>query len=265
VLLILSSILLFASYAGFQPPPKPTEVPKPDAILAKAVQAIGGHKALKDAHAFKLHGLMRLADGQPIVEIELSTSMGGKVLCVMTFVGVGQSRFGSNGVVTWEQTINSSKEQLWRLIDHDELAQKVRQINWLEWFTLLPAEIGRMKIDGEEEFDSESCWRIKIAYNDLSEKDQFAFFSKETFRPRGRRTIETTPNGDATIDVFFRDWQRVGDLLLFHTVVYSRNGSEVSMKFDQINTDALPDSMFRLPEQVKELVKELEANDDSSD
>ena len=77
---ILSFILLFASLARFQPPPQPTEIPKPDAILAKAVQAIGGHKALKNAHAFKLHGLMRLADDQPIVEIDLSTSMASQVV-----------------------------------------------------------------------------------------------------------------------------------------------------------------------------------------
>ncbi|HIA72654.1 MAG TPA: hypothetical protein EYO01_08175 [Phycisphaerales bacterium] len=265
MLRILSLILLFASLAGFQSPPQAIEKPSPDTILVKAVQSIGGHKALEEVHAFKLHALIRLADGQPVVEIDLSTSIGGKVLCVMTFIGVGQSRFGSDGTITWEQSFNSVNEQVWKLINNDALTQKVRQINWLEWFTMLPAEISYMEVDGEEKFDKEDCWRINIAYNDVSKKDQYAFFSKETFRPRGRRTIEKTPNGDATVDVFFRDWQRVGDLLLFHTVIYSRNGSEVSMKFDQISTDALPNSMFRLPEKVKELVKELEIKNDNSD
>ena len=264
VINILTPILLFASIAGIQSPPQPID-PSPDKILVKAVQSIGGHKALEEVHAFKLHGLIRLADGQPVVEIDLSTSIGGKVLCVMTFIGVGQSRFGSDGTITWEQSFNSVNEQVWKLINNDALTQKVRQINWLEWFTMLPEDISYMKVDGEEEFDEEDCWRINIAYNDDSKKDQYAFFSKETYRPRGRRTIEKTPNGDATIDVFFRDWQRVGDLLLFHTVIYSRNGSEVSMKFDQINTDALPNSLFQLPEKVKELAEEMEIKIDNSD
>ena len=74
VIHILTPILLFASIAGIQSPPQPID-PSPDKILVKAVQSIGGHKALEEVHAFKLHGLIRLADGQPVVEIDLSTSI----------------------------------------------------------------------------------------------------------------------------------------------------------------------------------------------
>jgi hypothetical protein len=54
--------------------------------------------------------------------------------------------------------------------------------------------------------------------------------------------------------VYFRDWQRVGELLLFHTVEYNRDGSTVTLKLDRITTNPIGDSLFTLPEKIKLLV-----------
>jgi len=197
---------------------------------------------------------MRLADKRPVVEIDLSTSVGGKVLGIMTYIGLGQSRFGSNGNISWEQNFNAKQEPIWKLIDQTTLSQKVQQINWLEWFTMLPAKINNMKFVGSEQFDDEECWKLSIKEEDG--REQQAFFSQTTFRPRGRRTVEKTPNGDATVNVFFRDWQRVGDLLLFHTVVYDRDGSQVNLTLDRISIDPIPNTNFSLPEQIKVMAEQ---------
>ena len=72
----------------------------PEAILSKAVQAIGGRRALEKMTSFQLHGVMRLPDARPVIEIDLSTSSGGKVLGIMTYIGLGQSRYGSDGTTS---------------------------------------------------------------------------------------------------------------------------------------------------------------------
>jgi hypothetical protein len=246
-------IIVFALLAGLQAPPAPVMQQTPEAILSKAVQAIGGRRALEKMKSFQLHGVMRLPDARPVIEIDLSTSSGGKVLGIMTYIGLGQSRYGSDGTTAWEQNYNASQEPIWALIDDDTLSQKVQQMNWLEWFTMLPAKLGDIEFSGSDTFDEEDCWKLSIS--EKEGKEQEAFFSKRTFRPKGRRTIEPTPNGDATIDVYFRDWQRVGDLLLFHTVEYNRDGSRVTLKLDRISTAPIGDSLFSLPEQIKLLVE----------
>jgi hypothetical protein len=249
----LISIFAFAVLAGFQSPPEPVVQKTPEAILSKAVQSIGGRRELEKIESFQLHGIMRLSDDRPVVEIDLSTTKGGKVLGVMTYIGLGQSRFGSDGETAWEQNISSTQEKEWALIDQSSLSQKVQQINWLEWFTMLPAELSNIQFVGKEQFDEEPCIKLSVKGEDGYE--QLVFFSQETFRPRGRRTVEKTPNGDATIDVYFRDWKRVGGLLLFHTVTYNRDGSTVTLKLNRISTEPLPNSLFVIPEQIKQLIE----------
>ncbi|MDP7005352.1 MAG: hypothetical protein QF718_03985 [Phycisphaerales bacterium] len=249
------SIFLLSTLFGFYSPPenskKPPTVETPERILKNAIQAIGGRRVLERIESFQLHGIMRLSDGRPVVEVELATSKGGKVLGVLSFVTLGQSRFGSDGETSWEQNFDSKKTITWSIIDQDTLSQKVQQINWLEWFTTLPNSISTMKVEGKVTFDDEECWQISI--NNKDKRKQLVFFSCKTHRPRGRRTVESTPNGDTTVEVYFRDWKRVEDLLLFHSINYNRDGNEVSLKLDRIAIDSAPDYLFELPEQIKTL------------
>lgn len=223
----------------------------PSVILSKAVEAIGGRRELESMESFQLHGLMRLPDNRPVVEIELATSQGGKVLGVMSFIGLGQTRFGSDGTTAWEQSFEPDQSPIYSIIDQATLSQKVKQINWLEWFTMLPTNLEHMEYSGVAEFDGEQCLQLNIKTNAL--RTELAFFSKETHRPKGRRTVEETPNGDAVVDVYFRDWKSVDKLLLFHTVVFSRDGKQVTMNLNRIEVDQVDDSLFKLPIQVKNL------------
>lgn len=235
--------------------PEAAQRPSPEDLLAKAVQSIGGRKQLNRLESFQMHGVLRLPDERPIVEVELTTQKGGKVLGIMTYISVGQTRFGSDGTTAWEQNINTDKELTWAIIEPSVLSQKVQQMNWLEWFTMLPSQLSDMTVVGDEEFDDESCWKIEI--KDENGKDQFAFFSKLTHRPKGRRTIEKTSNGDATVDVYFRDWVRVDDLLLFHSVTYSREDRLITLTLDRIvlnkNLNINTPTFFDLPEQIIQL------------
>ena len=231
--------------------PKNQITQTPEQLLAKAVQSIGGRKQLNSLESFQLHGIMRLRDDRPVVEVDLATKKGGKVLGVITYIGLGQSRFGSDGDTAWEQNLDANNEETWTIIDDATLAQKVEQMNWLKWFTSLPTRLTDMEVIGEEEFDSEDCWKVRIAKN--GQKEQTAFFSKLTYRPKGRRTVENTNDGDTIVDVYFRDWERVEDLLLFHTVVYSREGTTITLNLDRIMINKTKDGVFILPEPIIQL------------
>ena len=102
----------------------------------------------------------------------------------------------------------------------------------------------------ETTFDGESCWMLQIAPESTSAKKEQVFFSKSTNRLIGRRTIEPTKNGDAIVNVYFRDWQKVGDLQLFHAVVFDRGGVEVVMVFDTIELNTVDERIFELPTPV---------------
>jgi len=223
----------------------------PEKLLSRAIQAIGGRKALNQLESFQLHGVMRLSDDRPVVEIELATMQGGKVLGVMTYIGVGQSRFGSDGITAWEQNLIENNGTSWKIIDDKTLSQKVQQMNWLEWFTMLPSQLGDMTIIGTEVFDDETCWKISLQNG--NSKEQLLFFSTETYRPRGRRTIEKMNNGNATVDIYFKEWERIGNLLLFHKVVFDRDGNSITMKLDRIEINSAEEYLFALPEPIIQL------------
>ena len=223
----------------------------PEIVLSNAVQSIGGRRELEAIESFLLHGLMRLSNNRPVIEIELATSQGGKVLGVMSFGELGKTSFGSDGETAWEQSFDANQSLIFRIIDQDTLRQKVQQINWLEWFTMLPEQLETMDYEGTTEFDGEDCYQLKIQHDALS--SELAFFSVTTHRPKGRRTVESTPNGDATVDVYFRDWKHVDKLLLFHTVIFSRDERQVTISIDLIDIDTVDESLFKLPQEVKKL------------
>ena len=227
--------------------------PSPSAILEKAIQSIGGRRDLESIKSFEMHGIMRLPNGTPVIEIELSTARGGKVLGVLSFIGLGQARFGSDGVTSWEQIFEADQTPLWSLIDQATLSQKVRQINWFEWLTTLPSYLESMRVKGKTMFDGEECY--EISYTTNTEVEKYAFFSCKTDRPKGRRTIENTTNGDATVDVFFRDWDEVSFLQMFHTVIFNRDGVEVMFKMDNIELNTAPDSIFVLPLEIRQIIE----------
>ena len=252
---VLLTCLLVSSAFCAQPStrevPSEKATPAPEQILSRAVQAIGGRKELNKLQSFQLHGVMRLSDERPVVEIDLATHSGGKVLGTMTYIGVGQSRFGSDGTTAWEQNLGANDEISWEIIDTASLSQKVQQMNWLEWFTMLPTQLQHMKVIGTEEFDGELCWKVQI--EKVNEKGQIAFFSTQTHRPKGRRTVERTNKEDVTVDVFFRDWERTDDLLLFHTIVFSRDNTTIILKLDSIVLNKAREDLFVLPKEIVEL------------
>ena len=138
-------ILVPILFGLFLEPAVQTMNPKPEDLLGGAVHAIGGEDAIKSLESFKLHGMIRF-DGRAIIEIDLATALGGKVLAVQTFVGIGQTRFGSDGTTSWEQNPSATGSQVFTLIDHTVLSQKVRKLNWVEWLTSLPLQIERMEV-----------------------------------------------------------------------------------------------------------------------
>ena len=169
----------------------------------------------------------------------------------MSFGDLGKTSFGSDGVTAWEQSFDSNQSPIFRLIDQETLSQKVQQINWLEWFTMLPTKLDTMSYEGTTEFDGEDCYQLKIQHDAIY--SELAFFSITTHRPKGRRTVESTPNGDAVIEVYFRDWKHVDKLLLFHTVIFSRDKRQVRISIDHIDVEPVDESIFKLPRPVEKL------------
>ena len=175
---LLSVILAFSFGCGSfaQSNTETTSVQTPELIFERAIQSIGGRKSLNKITSFQLHGVMRLPDGKPAVEIDLATKEGGKVLGVLTYLGVGQSRFGSDGSTAWEQNLDGQNEATWEIISDQALSTKVRQTNWLEWFTTLPTTLHTTKFLGEEVFDGEIAG--KYALIQMTQIQKLPFFQR---------------------------------------------------------------------------------------
>ncbi|MEE2819481.1 MAG: hypothetical protein VX615_02605 [Planctomycetota bacterium] len=252
-LVLLSSIALSLLFPAHEQPSftSAPEIPTPETILERAIQSIGGKRAIDSMESFDMHGVMRLPNNKPVIEIELASAKGGKVLGMMSFIGLGQTRFGSDGIISWEQTFEADGSIHWSLIGQQTLSQKVKQINWLEWFTTLPQYLDSMKVLKQAEFDGELCWEIE--YTTHANATRSAFFSCDTFKPRGRRSHEQTSSGLSQVDVAFRNWGSVDKLLLFKEVAFIRNNQEVTLTIDFIEIDEVPPALFKLPHEVRAL------------
>ena len=59
---LIMPFLLFGLLGSSQAPTEPVVKQTPESVLSKAVQSIGGRRALEKIESFKLHGVMRLGD-----------------------------------------------------------------------------------------------------------------------------------------------------------------------------------------------------------
>ena len=234
-------------------------LPTPARLITRCFHAIGGAHAITSVQSMDIKAIISLgSDSTPLAHMNMAFDRGGRSLIQFTFVRPDSSAstetsFGSNGTVAWEH-IHAAEGGGWRLLEDDDLAERVAANNWLGRLLQLGNDATQMRTIGLADFNGFHCWHITGVEMDV-------FFDKKTKLLSGfRRTFESPPRDDGTpshaenIDLYISDWREVNELRLFHRIELVQNDVRMNIVYDTVTINDVPSGTFDLPPEVQALL-----------
>lgn len=254
--------------------PSPASVatpPTPSRLMTRCYRAMGGETALEKIESLSLEATVTI-DTEPIAHLEMQFAQGGKSLVRFTITETDQAgvetksttSFGSDGTTSWEQLESGSSR--YRLINPEELADRVAANNWLGRILHLGAEATDMETMGETIYMNSPCWQVRVT---TKHDEFFIYLDTETrFISGFRFPGQVTPDQDTPqpyMDVIFRDWKPVESINLFHEVRLQQDSTSLTITYDAIELNKVPAATFQLPAEVKSLLPPPVAEPDQED
>lgn len=239
-------------------------LPTPARLITRCFHGMGGANAITSVQSMDIKAIISLgADSTPLAHMNMAFDRGGRSLIQFTFLGPDSSTstetsFGSNGTVAWEH-IHAAEGGGWRLLEDDDLAERVAANNWLGRLLQLGNDATQMRTIGSTDFNGIQCWHITTVNHQGDVMD--AFFDKKTKLLSGfRRTFESPPLADDTssheenIDIYFSDWRVVNGVRLFHHIELVQSDVRMNIVYDSLTINDVPSSTYDLPAEVQALL-----------
>ena len=234
------------------------DLPTPDALFKKSIEAMGGEKALSKIESTQATATLTTPMGP--MTLEMYTAKTDKFLLKQGMPGIGETAVGSNGTVGW---MNNPMTGMYQLLEDEQIEQMKGQ-------TDMHMILSRVKDEYEEiytidltDFDGASCHKMVMIDNDLEEGEApnhpFLYVNAETHLLAGMEMNDRGAGQPGSTSIMFQDWKEVGEIKFFHKMIINQMGMPLEMNYTLIELNNVDASVFDLPEEVKKLVEEKNA------
>lgn len=239
-----------------------SDLPEASELLEKAVEAMGGAKAFEGIKSTETHMSMDIAAAGMTMTMEMFSGEDGRFL-VRQSTPMGEVGMGSDGKIAW---MNNPMTGGYELLDEEQTAQSREQAGMHNMVNSIAANFEKIETVGKETFGEREAYRVSLVEKapegdeEPAAPEQFAIFDAENGLLLGM--IQATPMGEVAMR--FEDWKEVGPIKMFHKMVVDQMGMQIIMTVDSIEFNKVDPTVFELPDKVKELAadKEADASDD---
>ena len=225
------------------------DAPAAKEVLDQALKAMGGSEAFEKIKS--RHMKMTISGQQPAQQQQVEAwSMGeDKMLIEMTVMGMNIT-MGRNGDIAWVNAPGQGTSQ----VPIEQAAQNESLTQMHSIVQQLRKNYKKIETVGSTDAAGEEAWKIHVA--DPKEEDPmqqqselFVYFNKKTHLPV---MVEIPlPQGQGMAKQMFKDWKKVGDLKLFHTMEIQQGPMTQTLKIDQIEFNNVDEAKFAVPEEIK--------------
>jgi outer membrane lipoprotein-sorting protein len=223
------------------------DLPKPDTILDGFVEATGGQAAYLKHHSELTKGTMEVAAMGLKGTITTYQAEPNKSYSEVELAAMGKMRDGSDGKVYWSLSSMMGPH----VKEGPEKAQAMltalnSEVKWRETYK-------DVKTAGVETVDGKECYKVVLTPPEGSPMAQF--YDKQSNLLVKMTMTAQGPMGELTMDMFFNDYRKEGDILMPHKMKQSVAGQEILFTVDSVtfNPD-IPKDKFDLPDEIKALV-----------
>ena len=225
------------------------ELPSPDEIIARYVEALGGEEAIRSHTSATTKGTfempaMGVSGDTTIYQIAPDSYLDKTVMA-----GIGEIINAYNGEIGWAE----DPMQGTRLLDGQMLKDAARLARFyadLEYDEIYPEQT----TVGEADWNGTTTHQVDLVDEDGNESSHY--FAKETGLLIGIETTQTNEMGTADVTMSSSEYQEFGGVMVPTQVVISLMGMEITQTIASVTWDDVDPSVFEPSDAIKALLPE---------
>jgi hypothetical protein len=224
-------------------------LPKPDALYAKYVEAIGGEEALRGHTSYRVSGAWSMPAMGMEGRFRITAAAPSYYLLVLNAPGMGEIRSGYDGKVGWMDGDLTGAS----LLEERELAQtKVDAdfyypLNFSKHYT----ELKTIEI---KEFAGKACYRVR---GTRRTGDQVShYFDRETGLLLGSTGVRSSEFGDINTTIIHSEFQEVDGIKIPHMMKMNMPDMAIEQHFrtTEMVFGDVDKSVFAIPDAIQRLL-----------
>jgi hypothetical protein len=221
------------------------DLPAPESLVARYVEAIGGRAAVERFPSRWERGRAELP-AQGITFVWESLTGGGRLATRSEMPGLGTVRTGFDGEVAW--SINPAAGPM---ILEGKAAQQMRQA--ADPLAALHPDryVASMRTVEETDFAGARCYRVRVTTPWGESYDEL--FDKATGLLKGGTRQQASPQGDIAITSEIAEYRTVAGVRLPRVTRARMMGMELVTTVDSTELRSVPDSALSAPPEIRAL------------
>ena len=226
-------------------------LPKPEEIIAKNIEAMGGKKAHDKIKSKKI-----------VINFKIvPMNMDAKATCyqerpdkyyVFKDVGtMGKERIGSDGKIAWAVSPFIGT----RLFEGEELANMLIKSRF-DGPDGPNALYKSMKTEGIEQVNGKTCY--KVVKTPEKGSSRTIYYDKESFLIVKFITDYISPQGTFKEERYYEKYQKINNILFpYKTTIFLNDQKQNETIYEKIELNIkMPEGLFDIPEEIKAIMKE---------
>ncbi len=227
------------------------ELPSPEEITGRYIEALGGEKAIRAHTSRTIKGAFELPAMGMSGQSTIYAMAPDKMVARNEMPGFGETVSGYNGEIGW---LDNPMEGA-QLLNGEMLAQTKRQARFyadLERADLFPQQTTA----GETEWNGQAVYQLDLVDVDGNETSQY--FAKETGLLIGAEGTQTTDMGSTEVVITIGDYQEFGGVMMATST--TTNMASIGMEFvttiESVTFDDVDPSVLEPSDAIKALLPE---------
>jgi len=224
-------------------------LPTPEAVFNKSIQATGGRANYERVHTMLSTGSVEIAGQGMKGQITVAAAAPDRSVTTMEFQGIGKIRTGTGDGIAWQ----SSAMQGPRLLDGEEREQSLRgarmdaMLHWREVY-------GEVKVEGEDVIDGKACWRL-VVMPPKSSKPETLWFDKESGLLVKDASTLVSAMGELQIESLYLEYKDAGGIKIPRSVRQAMGPQTLITTITEVKVNPdLPADAFEAPAEIKALL-----------
>jgi outer membrane lipoprotein-sorting protein len=223
------------------------ELPCGEAIMDKAIEAMGGVEAIKKIKSTVMKGTMDPGMGMSL-KLTVYAAAPNLTKTEMEIPGMGKMLQGYDGKVAWSYSAMNGPA-----IMGEKMAEETKEdasfVNRYDWRIQYPT----VETKGIESVEGEECY--KVIATSKSGKASTHYYSVKTGLLTRMDAQSETPMGVLTVQTVLKDYKEVDGVKFPFKTTQSAMGQVMTMIYTEIKNNVdIPSSTFEPPAEVKALM-----------
>jgi hypothetical protein len=224
------------------------DAPPADEVIARYVEAIGGHGAHTSPRSIRTTGVLEMPGVGLQGTFEVLQLLPDRSLTRVTIPGIGEIMRGFDGVSGWsvDPLIGAS------LMEGAELAQAKERANILA--TLRdPSVVTSRETVGLSDSEGEPCWRVRLIW--ASGSESLDCYSRDTGFLLASEDAEASPMGEMVVITQFSEYEPFYGMMLPTRLVQSALGQVQELNVDAVVLDDVDENEVAPPPAIRTLLE----------